>query len=393
MLGGVLTPPGDPVQQPAGHLVVDGALGQQVLSAVDLRCLAQDRGAALGDEQVCRRAQRRVRRDAGVAVGAAALQAQDQFRGGHRLPLDVHLLQQGLYPLDTRAHRGRRTARILDGHAGDRRGGGQVQLGDLVDLTAEPDDDDPPEVRMVGITGQGATEQLEPFAVGGEATAGLVGDGHDTVDAGVRGEHARRPHPFRHQLRHRGGAVDGGDDADVVACRDTAVGTDDALERLRLDRVGRRNASGRDPRVAGIGEADVMDMDMVAGRDRGGRVTDHLPVFQHRRALGDRDRGDFVSGRHRLAHDDASDRAVPGARVVERQLGPRLQTVERHRHRIVRAEPEQSLACRHCILLRQQSITSTGSARNRLLTTILEYGSSRCSGGPRRLADMAEDHR
>ena len=51
------------------------AARQQVLGAVDLRRLGQDRGAAVAHEQVDGGAERRIGGDAGIAVGAAALQA------------------------------------------------------------------------------------------------------------------------------------------------------------------------------------------------------------------------------------------------------------------------------------------------------------------------------
>ena len=53
----------------------DRAPRQQVLAAVDLGRLRQDRGAAVAHQPVDRRAERRVGADARVAVGAAALQA------------------------------------------------------------------------------------------------------------------------------------------------------------------------------------------------------------------------------------------------------------------------------------------------------------------------------
>ena len=63
-----------------------GAPRQQVLGAVDLGRLRQDRRAAVAHQQVDRRAERRVGGDAGIAVRAAALQADaSDVRRRHRL--------------------------------------------------------------------------------------------------------------------------------------------------------------------------------------------------------------------------------------------------------------------------------------------------------------------
>ena len=63
-----------PVQQLLADFGRDRAARQHVFDAVDLRRLRQDGGAAVAHQDVHRRAERRVGRDAGEAVGAAALQ-------------------------------------------------------------------------------------------------------------------------------------------------------------------------------------------------------------------------------------------------------------------------------------------------------------------------------
>ena len=73
---GVVLPPADALDQLLADLAADRAARQQVLGAVDLRRLRQDRGAAVAHQQVDRRAQRRIGADARIAVGAAALQAE-----------------------------------------------------------------------------------------------------------------------------------------------------------------------------------------------------------------------------------------------------------------------------------------------------------------------------
>ena len=56
-----------------------------MLGAVDLRRLAEDRGAALLDQQIGGAAERRVGGDAGIAVRAAALERQHDLRDRHAL--------------------------------------------------------------------------------------------------------------------------------------------------------------------------------------------------------------------------------------------------------------------------------------------------------------------
>ena len=84
-LARVVLPPLDDADELLADLAGRGAAGQQVLGAVDLRRLAEDGGAALLDEQVGGVAERRVGGDAGIAVGAAALQRQHDLGDRHRL--------------------------------------------------------------------------------------------------------------------------------------------------------------------------------------------------------------------------------------------------------------------------------------------------------------------
>ena len=82
---GVALPPADALDQLVGDLGAGGAAQQQLLGAVDLRGLGEDRGAAHADEQVGGGAERGVGGDAGEAVGAAALQGEAELGGGDGL--------------------------------------------------------------------------------------------------------------------------------------------------------------------------------------------------------------------------------------------------------------------------------------------------------------------
>ena len=104
--GGVVLPPVDDLDELLAHFPVLRAAGEQVLGAVDLRRLREDRRAAMPDQDVGRDAERRIGGDAGIAVRAAALQRQHQFRGRQRLaPRVVDDRQHGLAPPRRRPRR------------------------------------------------------------------------------------------------------------------------------------------------------------------------------------------------------------------------------------------------------------------------------------------------
>ena len=76
----------DPPLDPLDELVRDGRragpAGEQVLGPVDFGRFGQDRGAAGGDEHVGGDAESRVAGDAAIAVGAAAVGAENDLAGG-----------------------------------------------------------------------------------------------------------------------------------------------------------------------------------------------------------------------------------------------------------------------------------------------------------------------
>ena len=111
----VLLPPLDAANQLVRYLGAYRAAREQVLGAVNLGCFAQDGGTAVSHQQVHRCAQGRVGTDAGVTVGAAALQADGDMRSAAGLALDSvgawqHLLNEG----NAFVHRLARAAAVLD---------------------------------------------------------------------------------------------------------------------------------------------------------------------------------------------------------------------------------------------------------------------------------------
>jgi hypothetical protein len=259
-------------------------------------------------QQVGSSAERRVGGDAGIAVRAAALQADGDVRRGYRLALRLVDLRQQI--ADARDALGDG----LPGAAGllDRHGLEQAALvellgahdaADLRRLAAQPDHDHRGEVGMARIAGDGAAEHVHAVALARHAAAGLVGECDDAVDVGERREQALagdrvRPERFGDIARRRRRAVHRGEHADIVARRDAPVAAHDALEGRRLVEILRRLGE-RGVRVVAreIADLAIVGMHVRAGRDRGGGEADDLAIAQHRLVLGDGARRDLVPGR------------------------------------------------------------------------------------------------
>ncbi|MNN72232.1 hypothetical protein D3C81_1882480 [compost metagenome] len=89
-----------------------------MLGTIDLGRFREDSGATGGDQAVHRIAQRGVGSDAGVAIGATALQADDQMPGAHRLTSDqVGRRQQCLDLFDAAGDRLRGAPTFLNGES------------------------------------------------------------------------------------------------------------------------------------------------------------------------------------------------------------------------------------------------------------------------------------
>ena len=215
-----------------------GAAGEEVLGAVDLGGLGEDGGAAVADEDVDGCAEGGIGADAGVGVGAAALEAEDEVGSGDGCAGDlIGLLEEFEDGGDSLLDGAGGAPLLLNGAGAQGVGGageGDERL-DLVGLAAEAEEEDAGEVGVGGVADEDAAEEVGGFAVFGHAAAGAVGDGDDAVDVGVGAE------DFGGEVGgdaagDGGGAVDGGEDADVVAGGDAAVGADDALEGGGLGR-------------------------------------------------------------------------------------------------------------------------------------------------------------
>ena len=301
-------------------LPADRAAGEQMLGAIRLRGLRQDDRATMADDQVARDPERRIGRDAGIAVRPPALQGDLQVLRRDGLTTDLirlleHLPHEGEPCFDRLAG----ATHALDVHVADPVGQLVLpqHLADLVHLAPEPEHDHVREVGVPRVAGQRAAQQLQPLA-GRHAAAGLVRERHHAIDVGELGQRvlARERIALERigdQAGHMGAAVHGRQDADVVARRDAPVRADDPLERRRF-----RNVRGRfdvDPVgvvLVEVAHAQVVDMDVLTWSNGLDREADDLIVFSDRLAWLDRTHGHLVPGRDALSRDHLIRDGGPG---------------------------------------------------------------------------------
>ena len=205
-----------------------------------------------------------------------------------------------------------------------------LHAADLEHLAAEPDHQRRADVGIGGVAPLRAHQRVEALALGGDAAAGAVHERDDAVDVRVVGEESGAFDLLRDQPRDRRRAIHRGQDREIVARADLAVGARESPERSAAPRRARssrgarprrndsrartpspRNCARAPSRPAAIGlrgEAD--DLPEFAHRrarlDRAqppscgpsGRARERLHAFRRRRAGGDLvDRDDDVVGR------------------------------------------------------------------------------------------------
>ena len=295
---GVLLPPVDAVDETPGDFGSGRATCEKVFGAVDLGSFREDGGAAVADEDVDSGAQRGVGADAGVGVRASALETEDERGGGDfGAPHLVRLLEQLVDGGDSLPD-GDGCAAVFLNSAGAEGAGisGESDEGfDLVGLAAEAEEKNSCEVGVRGVADEDATEEVGGFAVFGHAASGSMSDGDDSVNMGIGGEDLRRE-VGSDATGYGGGAVDCGEDADVVAGADAAVGADDALEgdgRIKeFDWVG----FGADGVVAfEVSGNEVVSVDELADSDGLGGKANDLIEFTDGFSGGDGVDRQFVS--------------------------------------------------------------------------------------------------
>ena len=149
---------------------------------------------------------------------------------------------------------------------------------------------------MGGVADEDAAEEVGGFAVLGHAAAGAVGDGDDAVDVGIGAE------DFGGEVGgdaagDGGGTVDGGEDADVVAGGDAAVGADDALEGCGSVEEFGGMGFGADGVVAlEVAGDEVVGVDEFSDGDGLGGEADDLVELMDGLSGGDGAHGELVAG-------------------------------------------------------------------------------------------------
>ncbi|CUX10688.1 hypothetical protein AGR7C_Cc10070 [Agrobacterium deltaense Zutra 3/1] len=300
--GGIVAPPVDALQELLGDGRGDGALRKEVFSAVNLRRLREDRGAAVADDEVGGITQSRVGGNAGITIRTAAFQRHLQF--GKRLLRaagGVDHRQHGLDLGNCRIDRLAGAAVLLDRH-----GAQPLTLfhlvmfengRDLVGFTTEADQQNAAEIRMAGVALNGADQQAVTFRFRIQRTAAAMGQRHDAIDIVETIKAALLVEIIRDVTRNRGGTVHRSDDADIVSCSDA---TEAAVITLESPAFGFRHHAlffdidAELMRVFGRHHGEIVQVHVPAGLDILGGDTDDLSVFQHLIARFDELQGHLV---------------------------------------------------------------------------------------------------
>ena len=163
---------------------------------------------------------------------------------------------------------------------------------------------------MPRIAAERAAQQRQRLVLR-HAAAGLVGQRDHAVDIGKIGERivAGERILLEDIGDHAGdmrAAIHGGEDADIVAGRDPAVGTADAVEgRGQIEVRRRRDVDAEGVVLGEIAHAAILGVHMLARRDRLRRKADDLAVTADRLADGDRPDRHLVAGRNAFDGGDA----------------------------------------------------------------------------------------
>ncbi len=149
---------------------------------------------------------------------------------------------------------------------------------------------------MRGVADEDAAEEVGWFAVLGHAAAGAVGDGDDSVDVRVGAEDLWGE-VGGDAAGYGCGAVDRGEDADVVASGDSAVGADDALKGgWRFEERCGVGFGAYGVFALEVAGDEVVGVDEFAGGDGLGGKADDLVEFAYGFAGGYGADGEFVAG-------------------------------------------------------------------------------------------------
>ena len=156
-----------------------------------------------------------------------------------------------------------------------------------------------------------ATEDLEALAGEIHGAAGAVHEGNDAVDGRIIVEYPGTVDGLGHELGHRRGAIHAGEDAEIVAGANLAVGAPETFERgpLGLGHEVCSRRAGRKVVVALEGtvlrpHVAVVLVHPIARGDRLAGEADDLPELDHRLAGGDIARSELVAEGNALSRLD-----------------------------------------------------------------------------------------
>ena len=128
-----------------------------------------------------------------------------------------------------------------------------------------------------------------------------MGDRNDAVDVRKLIEQAGFFRRFGDKLRHRAGAVHRGENAQIIARAVAAVGAPVAHESsVLVNRSEFGVLAGKAVVAAVLAHAEIVNMNMLAGRDRGFGLADDLTVADDVFAFGDVAGGDLVTAGNHL---------------------------------------------------------------------------------------------
>ena len=241
------------------------------------------------------------------------MQGHGQFARRHRLALHLvgigqHFAHEGDAGFDRLAG----AADLLDVHRAQASGELLLlhQAADLVHLAAEAEHDHVREIHVPRVTAERAAQQRQRLVLR-HAAAGLVRQRDHAVDIRKIGQRiVAGERIFLEDVGDEAGdmraAIHRGEDADIVARGDAAIGAANALERCRQIKIRRRLDVDAARIVLGeIAHAAVLRVHMLARRNRLGGKADDLAVALDR--FADRNRLDrnLVPGRNPLGRGDA----------------------------------------------------------------------------------------
>ena len=299
----------------AGDIGIDGARRELLHRVAHLGGFGEHHGGTRAHQQVGAIADGRIRRDAGEGVAAAALHADHQLAGGHRL---AAALVQAFQVRNRLLHHGFDDVHealvlfVLEPHdieaaavGGDRdRSGWQQALG-LQLLAAQAEHHHlAAEVRVGGDVAQGADRDHRIGRVDGDAAAVAVLQRQHAVDVGVLRQQLGADALGR-DARHAGDALHGLRDRQQVARADGAVGVAVALEGVALERLRRGRLARGHRQVGQVARRRHAQQPLVhpaACGNRFGGVADGHVVAPHHAAFGNVDQRHLVPLRHPVAH-------------------------------------------------------------------------------------------